>query len=833
VLDFDPERTPEIILKHRAISEKSVLYWVKDHAINLVVEPDIWLIAVHAQTKTAWVHNAVLQTAADIDRELTLCSSIAGEGGFAAKPALGSKAAYAWPWPTTVKKVVEALPNTFVYIDASFKPDSQRLLGLLAGTQLYSSPFAAVRELVQNAFDAVREQIALELLGVDPGVRGEKRSALQSIHQITLSTAEKRDGLWITCSDDGVGMTREVIQHHLLVGGSRARTEIADLRRRCQAEGIEFYRSGEFGIGILSYFMIADRLQVETRAGWEAHSQHENSGWRFETEGLDGFGELRRIAKQSRGTVVSLRVRPDREADVRAGLKDFLARQIRKVPCSFSLQIDGVSNFAPGWMPVPDFGDFLFAATSRSNRSSTGWISKNAREESLREKRLANELKVDAVSKLRFHRSEIISLPHGRGQMRMTVPYFIHEGHVSPVFLARDGDNVLSHRANLRGFKLTTRPMVSWRGFATSPAYDRISSSDDDDTEGLEMDSRFFVLTEYVPDEVDAAVLIEVDFITDATVSVDRSELRILAKEEIDGFIRARRLRYLHDFLREFQDSPSLVYRQYWAAALAGLGGYKPSSFQWFFANETDSRSITVRPIRFPAVYYTARPSYSPLPVLPTSNDMRFADFLFDVEGPAGTLTPLLETHPSRALIAVGQYGTTPLMVFDQPLVPREGQPSTCDFPPGWESLLCVSASGLQTRTFFNRGNPIVKATREINWSDERIDSEKLRALVHSEISLETAARIVLDSGDEDDEFWNALRDTHLDLYSKIWKALAAIGIQQIITWRAEQFADLTMLIVSETGAEFRTYSPDDVFGPFPTPDANWILETEAFDPSM
>ena len=43
------------------------------------------------------------------------------------------------------------MPGTFEYIDGAFRPDNRRILGLLAGTQLYETPLAALRELLQNA----------------------------------------------------------------------------------------------------------------------------------------------------------------------------------------------------------------------------------------------------------------------------------------------------------------------------------------------------------------------------------------------------------------------------------------------------------------------------------------------------------------------------------------------------------------------------------------------------------------------------------------------------------------------------------------------------------
>jgi len=59
---------------------------------------------------------------------------------------------------------VRPYKDAYVYIEGSFRPNTEKLLELLAGTALYEEPLAAVRELLQNAFDAVRERIAYERL---------------------------------------------------------------------------------------------------------------------------------------------------------------------------------------------------------------------------------------------------------------------------------------------------------------------------------------------------------------------------------------------------------------------------------------------------------------------------------------------------------------------------------------------------------------------------------------------------------------------------------------------------------------------------------------------
>jgi hypothetical protein len=74
-------------------------------------------------------------------------------------------------------------------------------LELLAGTQLYGTPLAAIRELLQNAFDAVGERIARERLSqpdpVDPEmVLGQDGAALGCGNRRTDCEPMKHDD-WV------------------------------------------------------------------------------------------------------------------------------------------------------------------------------------------------------------------------------------------------------------------------------------------------------------------------------------------------------------------------------------------------------------------------------------------------------------------------------------------------------------------------------------------------------------------------------------------------------------------------------------------------------------
>ena len=94
-----------------------------------------------------------------IDGELALCRRIADDSPLGAIPG-EAEIPYPWTLPAACHRDVEPREGTYEYIDGAFRPDTKKLLALLSGTSLYQTPFHAVRELIQNAFDAVAEKIA-------------------------------------------------------------------------------------------------------------------------------------------------------------------------------------------------------------------------------------------------------------------------------------------------------------------------------------------------------------------------------------------------------------------------------------------------------------------------------------------------------------------------------------------------------------------------------------------------------------------------------------------------------------------------------------------------
>ncbi|MCG7443349.1 HSP90 family protein [Dermabacter vaginalis] len=157
----------------------------------------------------------------------------------------------------------------------------------LLSTHIYSRPSVFLRELIQNARDAIMTSIEQGTLAPD--------DALIRITPVGPESSE------LVVTDNGAGMYREDMAELLSTVGQSSKRDIFDLPRTD--------RLGQFGIGLLSCFMVSDEIIVETRpaAGGEASRWVGRSDGTFTLEPLEGTSG----AGIKVGTRVRLTPRPE------------------------------------------------------------------------------------------------------------------------------------------------------------------------------------------------------------------------------------------------------------------------------------------------------------------------------------------------------------------------------------------------------------------------------------------------------------------------------------------------------------------------------------------
>jgi len=175
-----------------------------------------------------------------------------------------------------------------------FQAEVRELLKLMIHS-LYSHREIFLRELISNASDACDR---LRFLAIaDPAL-----TAPDPELGITIE-ADAKAGT-VTITDNGIGMTREEAIANL---GTIARSGTAEFFRSLPKDDQQASQLiGQFGVGFYSAFIVADRVEVQSRkAGAPAQS-----GVRWESR-AEGDFSVETITRAERGTAVTLHLKED------------------------------------------------------------------------------------------------------------------------------------------------------------------------------------------------------------------------------------------------------------------------------------------------------------------------------------------------------------------------------------------------------------------------------------------------------------------------------------------------------------------------------------------
>lgn len=165
-----------------------------------------------------------------------------------------------------------------------FKVDVAGVIHVM-GSALYSRPEAAIRELIQNAHDAVVRRRRREI---------SFRGRIDILQDVGRHALEFRD--------DGIGLSAEEAEQFLGTLG-------IGITRLIKGEDASAGRNGDsmigqFGIGLFSAFMLADRLVVESLRS----DQPQGIRW---SAGAGTDIDLESCEYPSPGTTVTLHLKPE------------------------------------------------------------------------------------------------------------------------------------------------------------------------------------------------------------------------------------------------------------------------------------------------------------------------------------------------------------------------------------------------------------------------------------------------------------------------------------------------------------------------------------------
>ncbi|MFH8764680.1 hypothetical protein [Streptomyces althioticus] len=253
---LDASRVPDMLAAVRNISPASKDHWLFQSRIQrpylnngrlVFTAPD----GFGADEMSAWW--LAYETLSMVDEELRNTDSILSDNGRSTLSARGvanveSPRAFSAVAPCRDWEPVEAKIRV---------GDVASLVRRLGGNELYGENWTVgLREIVVNASDAVkaRESLASYRGGARP-FRG----------RVTIWLEHRETEIWLSCSDNGIGMSPSILGGKLLDFGSTSWLSADVVRDNPGLLASRFEPSGRFGIGFFSVFMMGDRVQVLSR----------------------------------------------------------------------------------------------------------------------------------------------------------------------------------------------------------------------------------------------------------------------------------------------------------------------------------------------------------------------------------------------------------------------------------------------------------------------------------------------------------------------------------------------------------------------------------------
>ncbi|MDO5329362.1 MAG: molecular chaperone HtpG [Coriobacteriia bacterium] len=168
-----------------------------------------------------------------------------------------------------------------------FKTESQKLLDLMINS-IYTNKEIFLRELISNASDAVDKLHFKSLTD----------KSIDEKFEIFIKSDKKARTL--TVSDNGIGMNKDELDKNL---GTIAHSDSMNFKDKDEIDII-----GQFGVGFYSVFMVADKVEVTSKA------YGEKSAYVWKSDGVKGY-TVDEGTRKSRGTDVLLHLKEGEEYD--------------------------------------------------------------------------------------------------------------------------------------------------------------------------------------------------------------------------------------------------------------------------------------------------------------------------------------------------------------------------------------------------------------------------------------------------------------------------------------------------------------------------------------
>lgn len=178
----------------------------------------------------------------------------------------------------------------------NFEAEVSQLLHLMIHS-LYSNKEIFLRELISNASDAC-DKLRFEALG--------NNKLMADDSELHIDVEYDPEARTITVRDNGIGMTHDEVIEHI---GTIAKSGTAEFFKSLTGDQAkDSHLIGQFGVGFYSSFIVAERVELNSRhaAAKESEAVH------WESTGESGY-EIETIKRKQRGTEVILHLRKEED----------------------------------------------------------------------------------------------------------------------------------------------------------------------------------------------------------------------------------------------------------------------------------------------------------------------------------------------------------------------------------------------------------------------------------------------------------------------------------------------------------------------------------------
>ena len=309
-LQLQSERANPIVPRYKLVASLRSQF---EHSIHRSItnitfrEDDPEAIRIDAKPENVRAFLHIQELLANLQRELDVSWAVIGE--------IYGSDRQLWRLGLKLRRVrsnlddPQALARKFAFYPAriEFSVAHAEILEHLVGPLYGNEPEVGIRELLQNALDAVRELDAW--LARHPEHRGVPRLGQEGDVEIWLCNGDTEEDRFLKISDRGIGMTEDVVRDYFLRVGASYRNSPnwqrefargADADLQCEPRVL---RSGRFGVGVMAAFLLGTEIRVSTRHIAADH------GFNFRAAPATGPLELWRDETLAVGTTIEIPLR--------------------------------------------------------------------------------------------------------------------------------------------------------------------------------------------------------------------------------------------------------------------------------------------------------------------------------------------------------------------------------------------------------------------------------------------------------------------------------------------------------------------------------------------